>query len=92
MERAGGVDFDTRQTVSRQQLDRLWRSKQSVCFAAVNDEPKAILLPHDGDAEHTGGSKGEGSEPNLHRLTGKASIRPRTAQQPRIIAAYEVPH
>ena len=31
------------------------------------------------DAEHTGWLKGEGSEPNLHRLTDKACVRPRSA-------------
>ena len=51
-----GVDFDTRQSVSRQQLHRRWKSKQSICFAAVNVEPKAILLLlHEEGAEHTGG-------------------------------------
>ena len=39
-----GIDFDTGQSVSRQQLHKRRRSKQSVCFAAVTDEPKAILL------------------------------------------------
>ena len=39
------------------------------------------------DAEHTVGSKGECSEPNLHRLTDKVGVRRRTAQQPRIVVA-----
>ena len=88
MGKSRGVDFDTRQSAFRQQLNRRWRSKQSVRFAAVNHELKAILLLlHEDDAEHTGGSKGEGSETSLRRLTDKESIRPRTAQQPRIVVA-----
>ena len=56
------------------------------------DESKAILLLlHEEDAEHTGGSKGEGSEPNLHRLMDRASIRPRTVQKPRIVVASRFP-
>ena len=71
MKKTGRVDFDKRQPISRQQLHRRWRSKQRFCFAAVNCEPNAILL-----LLHEEG-----------RLTEKASTRPRTAQQPRMVVA-----
>ena len=87
VDKARGIDFNTRESISRQQFHRWRRSKESVCFTAVNDEPDATLLLHEEDAEHTGGSKGECSEANHHRLTDKTGIGSRTAQQSRIVVA-----
>ena len=80
MGKTRGVDFDTPSDNSSTDGGE-----------AVNDEPKAILLLHEDDTEHTGGSKGEGSDPNLRRLTDKSSIRPLTLQQPRVVVASRFP-
>ena len=86
------VDIDTKQSVSRQQLHR--RRGRNTAFAfrqSTMSRRRFSFFSTKKDADHTGGSMGEGSEPNLHRLTDKASIRPRTAQQSRIVVASRVP-